>query len=108
MDVTPGPKMFAAMKAFVDATAGEEPAKQDVSSAATKIRNKRVLSFDFLYQLVATSMREGVNRAVIEARQRQAGIAPVSGPERDAEAKGKDDAQAGASQIIIPGAHGRH
>jgi hypothetical protein len=101
MDVTPSPKMFQAMKMLVDVMCGEEPNLLDQSKGAIAIRNKRVMAFDLLHRFVALSMREGVNRAVIEAQQRRAG--PRDMADRNAEAQAVEDAMAGRTMVNIPG-----
>lgn len=107
MDVTPNNKMFHSMKTFVDGLVGPEPEKLNVTPDATRTRHKRVLAFDFLHQLVAVSMREGVNRAILEAKKRRDDayrFGPKDKEDRDAAAKAVDDAHSGASIIRLPGA----
>lgn len=106
MDVTPGHNMFIAMSRFVDSAIGEAPSPLAIGPMARKIREQRAAAFEFLHKLVAIAMREGVNRAVIEARKRQAGILEVPQDKEDANARAKatDDAHASKELAVIEGA----
>lgn len=99
MDVTPNPKMFAAMQNMVDALVGEEPAMLDVSPGANIRRAKRRGTMTLLHDLVALSMREGVNRAVREAHERVHG--PQDAADRSAIARAKEDAEADRPLVQI-------
>ena len=100
MDVTPGNKMFSAMAEFVDATIGAAPKAIDVSPAANNRRVRREHAFAFLHKLVGLSMREGVNRAILDAQAKREG--PRDMEDKNAVAKAKDDAAAGSSIIQLP------
>lgn len=63
MDVTPTPKMFAAMSAMTDAVCGEEPGPRMIGPGAEKVRENRRKMMDFLHRLVHLSMREGAARS---------------------------------------------
>lgn len=106
MDVTPGPKMFEAMSRFVDSVIGEKPNPMLIGPEANKIRAAREEAFNFLHKLVGLAMREGVNRAVIEARKHRAGILAKPQDDEDASARAlaKDDAEAGKSVTDLRGA----
>lgn len=105
MDVTPGPRLFDAMAKLVDALCGEEPSKLMIGGEAARIRERRNMAFEVLHKIVGLSMREGVNRAIQEAKKRKAGILEVPQDREDAGArsKAKDDAQAGATVVDIKG-----
>lgn len=105
MDVTPGPQLFHAMSKLVDALVGEAPSTLLVGTAANQIRAKRDMAFEVLHKIVAVSMREGVNRAILESKKRNAGILDVPQDREDAgaRAQAKDDAQAGATVVDIKG-----
>lgn len=90
MDVTPSDKMFEAMKTFNDAVNGEEPSLLDASRGAIARRSKRKLTMDFLHYMVGLSMREGVNRAIKEAKLRQSGL--IDGADRSAISQAIEDA----------------
>lgn len=106
MDVTPSPKMFQVMTVLVDSFAGPEPSKLLNGPEANRIREKRRLAYDILHGLVGLSMREGVNRAIVEARKRQAGIleVPQDMEDRNAVARAKDEAVEGKTVSTIGGA----
>lgn len=95
MDVTPGDKMYQAMKMLCDAVLGEEPHGLIIGPAAAELRAKRKLMMDVLHMLVAQAMREGVVREVKAARTRLAGARPRDMQDRNAVSKAKDDAVAG-------------
>ena len=97
MDVTPNNLMFAAMSKLVDLSAGEDPQLMDQSQGALDRRVKRAMMFDLLHQLVGISMREGVNRAIMDARARLYG--PRDAEDRSAQAKAADDARANVRVI---------
>jgi hypothetical protein len=102
MDVTPSDKMFEAMKKFTDAVCGDAPSRLEISPGALARRMKRRLTMDFLHQFAAQCMREGLNRGIIEARQRKQGMQPVDKQDRNAVDKAKDDAARGEAMVIIP------
>lgn len=106
MDVSPNQKMFQVMTILVDSLCGTEPSKLMISPEATRIRDKRAMAYDILHRLVGLSMREGVNRAILEARKHQAGIlaVPQDMEDRNAVARAKDEAEAGANLSTIGGA----
>lgn len=103
MDVTPSPKMYAAMQMLTDALCGDEPSKLLVGPGAQAVRAKRELCMTTLHKLVALSMREGVNRAVKEARDRRDMI--LDREDRRAAAQARDDAQRDTNLVRNPGAH---
>lgn len=103
MDTTPNPKMLHAMNALVDALCGEEPHMLMAGPGATQVREKRAMAMTILHDLVRLSMREGVNRAIREARERRAG--PQDAEDRAAIDQAKDDAQGGKSIIRLPVKH---
>lgn len=101
MDVTPTDKMFRAMQHMVDVLVGEEPNPLNRSAGANARRIKREGCMNLLHDLVAISMREGVNRAVREAHERVHG--PQDGADRSAMDKAKDDAAGDkVSKIVLP------
>jgi len=97
MDTTPTPKMFEAMKKFTDAMAGDAPSPLEVSVGANVRRQRRAASMDFLHMFASLCMREGVNRAIRDARQ-QREYKPDAA-DRSAMAKAVDDAQAGRAMV---------
>lgn len=97
MDVTPSKLMFTAMSNLVDATVGGAPVAVDNSTGANERRIRRQWMFEILHQLVAISMREGVNRAIRDAKARLHG--PEDGEDRNARAKAVDHAHAGTSIV---------
>ena len=101
MDVTPSPKMLKAMQLLVDATCGEAPSTLEHSPGARARRDKRLMAMGILHSLVALSMREGVNRAIIEAKVRRGEIVPDR-QDRSAIAQARDDAHAGAGLVQMP------
>ncbi len=100
MDVTPSPQMYRAINSLIDAAFGGAPSPKDMSSSACERRVKRSHMSEILHGLVALSMREGVNRAIREAKERQTG--PQDMEDRNAMSQAKDDAQAGKSRIVLP------
>lgn len=100
MDVTPTTKMFEAMQKLTDAAIGEAPSRLEVSDAANARRLRRQVMMDCLHSLVATAMREGVNRAVRDARARLYG--PQDGADRSAMSQARDDAERGGKIIKMP------
>ena len=100
MNVTPSPKMLHAMQKLVESTIGPAPSQFECSSAANDRRAKREMMMSVLHSLVALSMREGVNRAVIEARERLWGA--QDSQDRGAISKAKEDAERGGALIQLP------
>lgn len=98
MDVTPTPKMLEAMRKFTDGAFGDEPSPLEVSQGANTRRLRRQASMDWLHQFAGLCMREGVNRAVRDARAAREG-ARFDSEDRSAAAKARDDAQAGAMMV---------
>ncbi len=97
MDVTPSKRMFDAMNAVTDASVGEEPSRLEVGSGAEARRVKRRVMMDALHSLVAVAMREGVKRAIVEARARRDYVPDAE--DRAAMAQAVDDAQ-GQRRIV--------
>lgn len=102
MNVTPTPQMFEAMSKFVEALCGPEPSKIEQGPGADRVRARRRFAFDVLHSLVGLSMKEGVKRAVEEARVRRDGYKPIDVEDRSAAAKARDDAAEGKPLIQLP------
>lgn len=103
MDTTPSPKMFAAMQKMADALCGEEPSKLLVGPGADAVRAKRMLFMEFMHQFAAISMREGVNRKVLEIKG-QHGMA-FDKEDREAKARARADAEAGKQIVQVTKPH---
>lgn len=99
MDVTPTNKMLTAMRSFVDSTVGAEPSVLEVSAGAIARRMQRRVAMDWLHQFAALSMREGVNRAIKDARARREGHRPDA-EDRSAMDKARDDAASDNGMMV--------
>jgi len=94
--------MYQAMNSLIDSSIGEAPHMMDQSAGANARRIKREAMMSILHSLVALSMREGVNRAVLEAREREgARDGALDMADRNAAAQAKDDATRGGKLITL-------
>jgi hypothetical protein len=93
--------MYEVMNKLVDSVLGEEPSVLLAGPGAREARMKRVMMMDVLHALVGLSMREGVNRAIIEARARRDGYTPRDAEDLSARDQARDDAIAGRTRTRV-------